>query len=519
MSTFCFNHAEKLLSSCDARAHAAVSLETGDESLLVRAHLIRNATHTIDVQTFIWANDESGRFIVFELLKAARRGVKIRVLVDGWVIIGNPQLLTFLGTAHENITVKHYNPPAERIRPSTLDLVTMAITDFSVINHRMHNKAFVADGKAAIVGGRNYQNDYFDRSAGRNFRDREILVFGPSVPDVTEAFDIFWESERAVKGDLLKDFAEHLADNRYGSDESFELGTIFDKLNEQANDPQQMKEYFLEKIVVVKDVCFVTDLPQHYEEEYNPTVQAMVEFFAEARRNLLLQTPYLVLDQLHFETIKRLRDTHPGFRLRVSTNSLASTDNVIAYAHSARERASYLSELSMEIFEIKPIPKDVKRIMGFHRSLDALPPAAFARALEATEDGGTPFSLCCHAKTFVRDGEAVWIGSSNIDPRSARVNSENAFIIYDKDFARRVAREIERDIAPCNSWTMGLAPEDSTVAMNFELNRGGTILPFNHAAFYDHYVSVGPFPSVHGTGPEIQVRLISLLPEGTKVFV
>jgi phosphatidylserine/phosphatidylglycerophosphate/cardiolipin synthase-like enzyme len=552
MSIFCLRHSEKLLQGRDPACHAVSSLETGDEALFVRTYFIRNAVRTIDIQTFIFANDETGRFIAYELLQAAERGVRVRLLLDAWVLLGNPSLLAFLNIAHPNIELRHYNPPAKRLLPATGDLIAAAVTDFSTMNHRMHNKAFIVDNSCAIVGGRNYQNDYYDRSATRNFRDREVLVCGPVVAEMTAAFEVFWSNERAVHGQRLNDFQDHAAVARYRTKESFEFGDRFDELCAAVERPETIRSYFEEKLHTVPALEFITDLPSNVGGEPNDTVVSLIDFFSRTEEYLVLQSPYFVLDPVHLQALKKLRERRPQIPILVSTNSLASTDNAIAYAHSSRERTQYLAELLLEIFEYRPIPADTKDLLGYHRyCLEYLSGREdAAKEPPAAEAADGRFSLCLHAKTFVRDDAAVWIGSCNIDPRSARINSENAVIIHDGRFCREVAAQIRRDIRPENSWTVGFSseaptlstirellqsvlpepetPADGTGAVsarffryteNFELKDGGAVVPFFHPDFYKNFAGAGAFPQVNETSLEIQVRLISFLPDVTKMFV
>ncbi len=409
----------------------------------------------------------------------------------------------------------------------------------------MHSKTFIVDNQCVIVGGRNYQNDYFDRSTHRNFRDREILLFGPSTAGACRSFEAFWSHERSVLPQRLKDYDSLISapHSRFNTRESFNLGDLFDEVDQKASDPGFMDGYFCEQLQLAEDVRYVGDPPGVKNDELNPTLQELLSFLSESTRSLLLQSPYFVLDETHFNTFKELRKQIPGMQIRISTNSLAATDNPIAYAHSYRVRVRDLTELLLEIYELKPLPGDHDSMMGFHRSASSDTPE-FSRNLddESTPERERP-PLCCHAKTFIRDDSAVWIGSSNVDPRSAWLNTENGYVVFDEAFAKRVQATILRDIEPRNSWVAGLATDAPALAAlrdllrsvvpgdglsltqmfryaeNFQLNSQGREVPFFDNEFYQNYSSVGPFPLVSGSSREIGVRLISMLPEQTKALV
>jgi len=514
------------------RPHVVGLLETGDEALFARICLIREAKRRIDLQTFIWANDECGCFIARELVQAAKRGVEIRLLVDGWVVLGGPELLGTLGTVHDRLTLKHFNPPAKMLMPSAIDLVGAALADFSGINQRMHSKSLIIDEEAVILGGRNYQNDYYDRGEERIFRDREVVCVGPAVGDAARSFELFWSSPLAVVSNELIDVDHSSISPEEAEQTAVSFSTvIFDELEQKFQDDAVCSDFSDRILNVVADAEFVGDVPGTKPEEPNRSCDELIHFFSEVKERLLINSPYFVLDPLHFDSLQRLRAVKPELRILVLTNSLASTDNVLAYAHSYRERVRYLAELRLEIFELKPHPGDVAELIEFRRPGE---PDAI-KALQRP-------TICGHAKTIIRDHSAVWIGSSNVDPRSARLNTENALIVRDPAFTSKVSGMVERELRPVNSWTVGLSQEAPAFSALRELFVGqdtegkeplstllrypenfepldDTLLPFFDPHFHNHYRSVGPFPLVEGSVREMEVRLISLLPDGTRTYV
>ncbi len=526
--------------------HLVKLLSTGDEALLARIHLIRAAKKSIDIKTFIWANDESGRYIVYELLEAARRGIKVRILIDGWVTVGNPALVAFMCTANKNIQTKHYNPPAERIQPTTLELLTEAFVDFYKVNHRMHNKAFIVDDEVAIIGGRNVQNDYFDRSMSRNFLDRDLLMVGPEVKKIANSLNQFWESSRSLQGELLKDLAKHISpdNSQFETKKNLVSEKLFKTLSKHASDNEYIQKHFAEHLDEVNDIEYIADEPRTCPEDVCVTHDTLCKLLKEAKNSITIESPYLVLDDSYYEILLNLRKTKPDIRIITATNSLAATDNVIAYAHGYRERYKYLSELQIEIYELKPIPEDIYDFLGFVveeklKSKDKIQKSLANGKFKNSDN----LHLCEHAKTYVIDNSITWIGSPNVDPRSGQINSENGVIIRDKKFSAKVEKIISEHIHPRNSWVVGLAKDTSTFSMlteafqslfveenldspsefripvSFEPKNGQSDIPFYDSKFYDTYESVGPFPLVEGSSREIQVRLISFLPEITKELI
>ena len=174
-------------------SHRLLLLESGQDALLARINLIRAARQRLDVQSFIYAEDDAGYFVMQELLAAARRGVKVRVLLDQLFSVDDVRLVTALARAHVNFELRLYNPT------------------FTRFNQRMHNKLLLADGTIGITGGRNYQDRYFDWDPAFNYRDRDILVAGPAAQQMQESFDIFWRHPRSVPVAALRDVRRRLA--------------------------------------------------------------------------------------------------------------------------------------------------------------------------------------------------------------------------------------------------------------------------------------------------------------------
>lgn len=187
----------------------------GHDALLLRVQLIREARRSIGIQTFIWTNDECGRLLIYELVEAARRGVKVRIIADHFASDQDPEVVAFLATIHPNLELKHYRPAMSRIKPSRLQSLLAGVMSFRAFNQRMHNKVMLVDDAVLITGGRNVENSYFDHSTSMNFRDRDVLVAGPVVRDAVRSFEQFWSYRHSVPSRELVDVQALIASGNY----------------------------------------------------------------------------------------------------------------------------------------------------------------------------------------------------------------------------------------------------------------------------------------------------------------
>ena len=416
-------------------------LEKGEEALIGRAWLAQHAKQSIDVQYFIWSTDNIGILAAEQLLSAAERGVAVRVLVDDLLIDAQDRTLLLL-SAHPNAQIRIYNPNLS-VGVTFWRRMINAVTEFRAINQRMHDKTAIFDGIAGITGGRNMADEYFDYDHEYNFRDRDVLLIGPAVADMTENFNEFWNSEFAVPvEDILGDTAVSITEE--------DVSNRARELHAYANDPgnftPQVREaisstpvYFpyLFEAMSWEDVTFVSDIPGKNPGESGlggggETTTRLVDAVRRAEESVLIQSPYLIVPEGGMELFEEL--VARGVRVRISTNSLASTDNIQAFSgyHEQREE---LLEAGVEVFEFRPYPNIRDDL------IDRYPIIAESNAI---------FAL--HAKSMVIDGRTVYIGTFNLDPRSANLNTEVGMLVDSKDLADQLTDSIERDIRPENSW-------------------------------------------------------------------
>jgi phosphatidylserine/phosphatidylglycerophosphate/cardiolipin synthase-like enzyme len=517
-----------------AKGNQVELLSGGYDALLVRLHLIRQAQRSISIQTFIWSNDEVGRLVMYELIEAARRGVKVRIIADQMFSDQDPAIVAFLATVHPNLQIKHYRPTLSRIKPSLLHTMAASVRSFHDVNQRMHSKVLLVDDAVLITGGRNVENGYYDHATGLNYRDRDVLVVGPVVREARAEFEQFWSYRHAVASADLTDVAAEIARGRFRRFDTradYDFGPYFAELVREADDAALIASRFVAPLRPVARAEFLSDEPGKSRGYFGRTARISRELrqvMLQTRTSLVVQTPYLVLSTPARELFRELRARQPRVDLRISTNSFASTDNLIAYSANYRLRNRYVQDLGLEIHEFKPRPAALPRLFPHHAEIEAV---ARERAAAGDKRARPPF-LCVHAKSFVSDDRLAFVGSFNLDPRSQNLNTEVGLLIEDPVIARQLREEIEADLRPDNSWViarrvlplrldvvnelvggvLSLSPVDVWPIQNtssFELLPGREPVPPGHPEFHQRYREVGPFPGTDGvlSTKEIMTRL------------
>lgn len=415
-------------------------LDRGEEALLARAWLVDHAISSINVQYFIWSSDNIGTLATESLLRAADRGVRVRVLVDD-LLIDAPDSFLLAMTAHPNISIRIYNPQ-HQVGTSKKQRLWNIFSRFRAANQRMHDKTFVVDGQVAITGGRNMADEYFDYDQKYNFRDRDILLLGPAAAAIEKSFARFWESRLARPVEQL--LAKAAQPSR------LEIQTIYRDLHQYAGNQENyapevrqalsdLPNQFSRLIdnLVWTQALFISDDPGKNSGAQGlggggHTTSQLAETLQLAKRQVTIQSPYLVMPagglELFRELIKR------GVKVRISTNSLLSTDNLQAFSGYSKQREKLL-QTGIEIFEFKPRPAIQQELIDRYQQLKRQMPV-----------------FAIHAKTLVIDSQQLYIGTFNLDPRSANLNTEVGVIIDNRRLAADVEAQIEQDMHPSNSW-------------------------------------------------------------------
>ena len=417
------------------------TLEEGDASMVSRAWLAEAAERTIDVQYFIFTADNVGLIAVDYLLRAADRGVHVRFLVDDFMLeVGGADLLAL--DAHPNIEIRLYNPTANIGKNLPTKLFNLT-TDFRGFNQRMHNKTFIVDGTVAITGGRNIADEYFDYDHEFNFRDRDVLLLGGSAGDVQRSFDQFWNDPLSVPiASLVRTTAtpDTATTYRYLHAYACDPHNFWPQVRERIKAVPVAFTHMLESGALVWSdrVTFVTDVPGKNAGTSGiggggASTEELIRLVKGAQKSVTIESPYLVTTPLSQDLF---RDAIArGVRVRILTNSLASTDNLEAFSGYQRERDALLA-IGVEIYEFKPDAQVRRQVM--------------TGALQATLGYAPTFGL--HAKSMVVDDHIAVIGTFNLDPRSANLNTECFAVIRNARVAQDLRQAMDVDTRPENAW-------------------------------------------------------------------
>jgi phosphatidylserine/phosphatidylglycerophosphate/cardiolipin synthase-like enzyme len=409
-------------------------LSSGDEALDSLVALADHAERTLDIQYYIIRQDESARALLQHVRGAADRGVRVRVLVDDLNTSGEDRRFMHLGQ-HPNVEVRVFNPfPGGR--SAIWSRILTSISDIPRINHRMHNKLFVADNALAITGGRNIGDEYFTLDTHSNFIDLDLVGAGPIVPQLSASFDAFWNSKYAYPIASLADPAPAAppeapqvpvptapgVSQAQGVDEE-----DADWLRHEL-DAHLLKLIWAPATVLAdRPAKIASDISPDQEETIANNIAALMR---SAQQEILVISPYFVPGKegvaLMHELIAR------GVHIRIITNSLASTDAPLVHNGYARYRVALL-KMGVELSEVRP--RLGQKRARFH-------PFRSAHA-----------SL--HAKALVIDRRTVFIGSLNMDERSKHFNSELGLVIRSPEIARQVTSLID-DISADGSYRLSL---------------------------------------------------------------
>ncbi len=406
----------------------------GFDAFATRVHSVRLAERTLDVQTYIWRDDSTGRFIAHELVRAADRGVRVRVLIDDMDARPRDRALEALD-AHENIEVRIFNP--FRTRSGVLRTLAEISQRGRRLNHRMHNKSWIADGAIAICGGRNLGNEYFSSAENVNFVDLDVLLLGPSVAQTAAEFERYWSSSLAVPIAHLRKYARRklpaaLQRARLEEQTRSEAWQRYEQLLRYEH---ELAALTAGPMVWSRDVRVVADDPDKAlgaGSRASHVLNSMVDEIRATSREALLISPYFVPGVGGTAELRAL--ARQGATVQVLTNSLSATDVAVVHSGYAKYRVPLL-EGGVQIYELKSA-------------------AALDERWQRFRVGSSRASL--HTKAAVLDQERVFVGSFNIDPRSAELNCEMGVWIRSRTLARELAAGFRHGIDPRRAFTLAL---------------------------------------------------------------
>ena len=410
-------------------------LNNGISALMTRAAMADLAEKAIDVQYYIFDNDDVGRFLLERLLAAAERGVRVRILLDDSELDFEDHFLAQLD-AHPNIEIRLFNPLPGRARWSRALQLVMHLDR---LGRRMHNKVFAVDGQAAVLGGRNIGNRYFEARAESNFRDVDVFATGRIVDEVGRQFDTFWNSEivtpvAAFARAPLQPAAEIFALLKSGDDT---IGPHAEYLQSSAEYRRRGGHAHVEQIRAMGSAIAEPPVRQAPGQAKPSSEIARAHAIArqQAQKEMTMEVAYFVPGARGVELLSQM--VQRGVRVRILTNSLTSNDVPAVHAGYSRYREGLLRG-GIDLHEYRadaPRPERRQQLMHLGRSASAL-----------------------HAKVVVYDRHLVWIGSANFDPRSRRLNTEDGLMIDSKVLAERLLATIEQDFSAENSWRLALEP-------------------------------------------------------------
>jgi putative cardiolipin synthase len=404
------------------------ALDGSKEALDWRLALIDSAVSTVDIQTFLWYPDNTGRLILERAVRAAQRGVHVRMLVDDLLTIDLDQLIVELEN-QPNIEIRLFNPWKGRDLGSR---VAELIAEMERLNTRMHDKLVIVDGVAAVVGGRNIGDDYFGLSDAFNFHDLDLLGIGHIAQQANGMFDSFWNSEWVVSAQSL----DLEPDPEFAKARWEEIQKKNREAEELSAFPREVRDWSAELADLEGELRIGTSVLAYDEatgkEISQNMITAMFSFLERAEKELLITNAYIIPGEPAIDLVRRLTDR--AVKVRILTNSLASHDVPAVNAHYEEWRDDLINA-GAELHEL--------RADAAIRSIVEVPPVH-----------GEFVGL--HTKSVVMDRRYVFIGSMNFDPRSSNINTEAGAFVDSPALAADVAALMERDMAPDNAWQVFL---------------------------------------------------------------
>jgi putative cardiolipin synthase len=412
-------------------------LDDGIEALAARLLLVEQAERSIDIQYYLIKDDQVGRALLHALVRAADRGVRVRLLLDDVFTSGYDAGMTTL-QHHPNFEIRIFNPFHRGFAGRTLG----ALADFGRINRRMHNKSFTVDNQVTIVGGRNIADEYFAARPDVNFGDLDVTGIGPVVDDVSDMFDLYWNHETALpvaafydkpspdpEGDLQQ-LRQRLANAYTDMPNGKYRDAVLDRYTAFARAGTEVFRW--------SDYRLVFDSPDKGLDsgagDYQQISEELLEELIRAEKKLIIVSPYFVPRKRGIEAL--VREKARGIDVTIITNSLAANNQFSVHGGYAPARKPLL-EAGVHIYEARPDSE----IAG----------------AELVAASGAKATL--HTKAFIVDHSAVFIGSFNFDPRSANLNTEMGVIIRDATLAEAMAQRVDQRL-PTEAYELFLEDGD-----------------------------------------------------------
>jgi phosphatidylserine/phosphatidylglycerophosphate/cardiolipin synthase-like enzyme len=440
-------HADRLAG--DPQANAVTIVNPGNDALTHRIAMTRLSRHSIEMQTYIFKNDLSSMLLLHELMLAADRGVKVRILVDDVGLSPRSSELMLLGF-HPNIEIRIFNPFRYRLSNPALRF-SQFLFEFHRLNHRIHNKLFIADDTVVLVGGRNISKEYFDRDFDFNFLDADALFIGEMARDAISSFNEYWDFHMSIPSSL---FPEH-RDPRELDDFVAEIEKklsenqeYVDRISGEADDviaryqSKDLPDYWVK-------ARFIADPPEKAERRMvgNELLDEVNQLLDAAESSVYISNAYVVPVDF-YQKFNDLRKR--GVEIHLSTNSLSSNDVWVVYSGWINYRGD-LIDRGVNVHEFR------------HDS-------EFAQSPQGANSG-------LHSKIIVIDGKYSVFGSFNLDPRSVWLNTETIVIIESEEFSQAVTRTLQDEMSHQKSWEV----RHIDGRTQWETNRDGEQVTVHHS--------------------------------------
>lgn len=390
----------------------ALPLGSGLDAFVARSLAASMAEKTLDVQYYLYHRDKVGALLTHQLLAAADRGVRVRILLDD-MDLADRDFSTAIVDAHPNIEIRIFNPFSRNTFRAT-----QFVTRLGGVTRRMHNKSFTIDNQLSIVGGRNIGDEYFDASKEYTFSDLDVLLMGPAVEKVSHSFDLYWNSSLAYPLATLVKHPPTEAEVAHAR-EKFEkriaenAGSEYLQALRESGLAHKIKDGELSYYWGQVDIVY--DQPEKVAKSREKTEyhlsHELAGYFNNINNELLLISPYFVPGKAGVAFLSEM--VARGVQVTVVTNSLAANDVPAVHAGYMKYRKALL-RAGVTIYEFKS-----------HSNTD-----------EGEQQAYGDLYSGLHAKSFIFDRKAVFIGSMNLDPRSARENTEIGAVIHSEKLAR-----------------------------------------------------------------------------------
>lgn len=431
----------------EAAAHKGMSgfrlLDNARQSLAMRLAMVEAAEKTLDLQYYIIHNDMASNLMLEALLRAAERGVRVRFLIDGITFSEVDNDLAILNN-QPNISIRVFNPLVKPKIP-LLAKFRLGFLDTDQFHKRMHNKALITDNQLAVTGGRNLGDEYFDENPDTNFKDLDVIAAGPITDRISKSFDKYWNDENAFliadlhpkpsdpeeMAALRRDMKEQWAQKMDATGDTLKMERLADVL--KSGD----LHLIWAKAELSVDVPEKVDVDATEAESESRPLSRMISLLEQSETEFLAVTPYFVPTDAGVDILTGLVDR--GMRVKIVTNSLASTDVVAVHTGYRRYREDVIRG-GVEMYEYKPI--------GGQRPKQRLAGAS------------APPTASLHSKAYVIDGYHVVLGSYNLDPRSTELNTELALIIHSPVIAAQVTKLFNDATSPKQSYHVQLVDDE-----------------------------------------------------------